>query len=471
MSNTKKTFISVVLALIVALTCLASLGIGADSRKVQAESAWTEGEFIRTNEISLEETYYFTDSCATFMEVLEDEKYSSTETFYDFHGFMTNQELAFLLYSGYFWGFGETTVKVVIIELNTFVPQQSILQELFECLKQQGVAVMYISYYLEESGYTVGQVEDYLWCIPNNGDKYSEFFDNSIKYMGDPDMANTLDNSTIFIDGRLIELYNIQTEYNLLDCWSSSHLRRIFNDIVYGGVDDQTEEAIYNALWKHLMADSYFNPYELTLDYFNGDTSINEYIDMWTDTQIKHQEDNISYDDFQLFKEDANSIYKDAIGLYYEPVVEDITSRGIHIFAHINENEYIDVTTFYKPNENSFNAQIYNFSTYAEFCNSVDASVINVKNLYAMAQYALNHDFYAFLANLQYIQMHDNSLKLDIFVLEKDPIIWSDDGLSVMPDSDLQSMYEIKSIYEPAQLEAWFKESFVDALAYASDKS
>lgn len=438
MKTTRKTFFSLILVLVMLLTSAVSLGTGT-AKKADAVAQCDEIQ---------SEIYYFSDSSPSFSNLL------SSSAYYDVHTLMTHQEFAFLIYSGHFWGLDRTPVKCVIVEIKTMMPDQCLLEQLFKCLECQGLRVLFICPYIYDMGYTEGPISENIFAMPCNVDRYSRYIDNSIRYMNDSNIGNTLDPSTIFIDGRFVGLYALQEEYNLLDCWASPTLRRILYNIAYGEVDDQMDRPVYEYLWEYYINNEFIKEIGgCELNYFDGDTEIDDYIEFWKRIEeyyISSYGYGYDYEQWLTLKAGERNVFKAAVGVYYGPIVEEILERNIHILAHVEGNEYIDVikvidysTIFPDGYDYFFDADVYHFSDHEEFYEIAEEYWFDVENIYAMAICRMQSGLYDFLKDMQDFRwtVLEPRLDLPVFLWLEDPIIWGD-GLKVMIYNEIFDYYD-----------------------------
>lgn len=137
MKHPKKTFVSALLAVAMVLTCFLSFGgVTADA---------LSPEYIGiSNSI-----YYFTDLYPTLHEeILTDEFGNDYNIVYDHQG-ITKDEFTTLVNDLYFTGFFEGSV--VIIDIKTFMPDCTVLCDLFDSLKNdQGCKTVFVTAFTED---------------------------------------------------------------------------------------------------------------------------------------------------------------------------------------------------------------------------------------------------------------------------------------------------------------------------------
>ena len=79
---------------------------GGATKKVNALSA----DYPKTN-TPMTNIYYFSDSAPAFGEIFD--SYIGLNVTYDIQYLLTPQELTYMLYSGYFWGFNQNSFHTI----------------------------------------------------------------------------------------------------------------------------------------------------------------------------------------------------------------------------------------------------------------------------------------------------------------------------------------------------------------------
>jgi hypothetical protein len=455
--------------LLASITWLGSVSTKKADAAIQNDAVIQRDDAVEESNFS-GAIYYFSDSEPAFSDEIKGYVY------YDIHPLITQQELAFLIYSGYFWGLGNgnTELTSVIIEIKTMQPDQFLMEQLFHCLGEQGLKVVFICPYIFDMGYTQGDGEDTFTALPCNFDDYALFFDHNIECMNDASLGNTLYPSTIFIDGRFFGLDSIQEEYNLLNYWASSTVRRILYDIVCNAIDDGSEKPIpdgniFEKLWTYYCKSDFIDSATggCTLKYFDDFPDIDDYIEMWKAIEESvgyygngYGYSGSAYGQLESFKEEMTNAFKTAVGEYYKEFllnyspVED--AKKIHILAHVDGNEYIDLIKYIDLNDleedpltgelnlnNFFKADVYNFSTLDEFFDIAEMNLFNLKNIYAIGIYELKADFYKFLHSFQNYRQN-SGLELPVFLWGEIP--WGEgsgeyDGLEIIASASIVDYY------------------------------
>lgn len=414
MKTTKNFFIVIIATVMVILTGFGSAG-GA-TRKVNALSP----DYPKIN-TPMTNIYYFSDSAPAFSEILD--SYIGLNVTYDIQYLLTPQELTYMLYSGYFWGFNQYNMNIVIIEIKTIKPDPVILENLFECLKLQGCKVMFISPYQPEFGdLTFADAS-----MPCDMDKYSRFLKNAIK---DVLTANE-EKTTLLIDGRFIGIDGVPELYDIAElCAASSTLRRLLLYMFYNcntAAEKNFEKDMYEGIWD--LSQDILGNNRSHYNYFHDSTNISDYVDFWKELYTN------GYEYINNFQLDTDSIFtagrKNQIGLYYENIVNALNGRNIHILAHVDGTLYVDIL------EGLTN---YNFSTYSDVFDEFDPNGCSV---YSMGISRLKNEFYTLLRSIQEDTPNDeqhSGVRRFTYLWVVDPIIIGEGGLNVILEDQLQEI-------------------------------
>ena len=136
MKHSKKTFVFALLAAVMLITCLLCFG-------GTAAEAVAPGLVIGSNTI-----YYFTDLYPTLHEeVLFEEFGDDYDIVYDHQG-VTKDMFTYMVNQGYFTGFYASCV--VIIDIKTFIPDDTALNNLFTSLDNQGCKTVFVTSYPDD---------------------------------------------------------------------------------------------------------------------------------------------------------------------------------------------------------------------------------------------------------------------------------------------------------------------------------
>ena len=398
---------------------------GGATKKVNALSA----DYPKTN-TPMTNIYYFSDSAPAFGEIFD--SYIGLNVTYDIQYLLTPQELTYMLYSGYFWGFNQNNMNIVIIEIKTIKPDPVVLENLFECLKLQGCKVMFISPYQPE----FGDLSFADASMPCDMDKYSRFLKNTIKTMLSAN--GILENTTILIDGRFIGIDGVPESYNIAElCAASSTLRRLLLYMFYNcntAAEKDFEKDMYEGIWD-LSQDILGSDNRSDHNYFHNSTKISDYIDFWKDLYTN------GYEYINNFQLDTNSTFtsgrKNKIGLYYNDIVNVLNGRNINILAHVGGTLYVDILG---DLTNNLSANLYNFSTCSDVFDEFDP---NGRSVYSMGISRLKNEFYTLLYSIQEDTPNNDQhsgVRRFTYLWIVDPITIGSDGLNVVEEDQLQEI-------------------------------
>ncbi len=374
--------------------------------------------------------YYFSDSAPAFGEIFD--SYIGLNVTYDIQYLLTPQELTYMLYSGYFWGFNQNNMNIVIIEIKTIKPDPVVLENLFECLKLQGCKVMFISPYQPE----FGDLSFADASMPCDMDKYSRFLKNTIKTMLSAN--GILENTTILIDGRFIGIDGVPESYNIAElCAASSTLRRLLLYMFYNcntAAEKDFEKDMYEGIWD-LSQNILGSDNRSDHNYFHDSTKISDYIDFWKDLYTN------GYEYINNFQLDTNSTFtsgrKNKIGLYYNDIVNVLNGRNINILAHVGGTLYVDILG---DLTNNLSANLYNFSTCSDVFDEFDP---NGRSVYSMGISRLKNEFYTLLYSIQEDTPNNDQhsgVRRFTYLWIVDPITIGSDGLNVVEEDQLQEI-------------------------------
>lgn len=302
---------------------------------------------------NMDNVYYFSDSSPSRQNMLGNP--IGLYVYYDAHYYITPQEFNFMVFSGYFWEltYVEDANVLAIFEFKTMKPDQQVLENLFSCLMEHGVKVMFISCYLEDYSFSYGindsNCYESMYC---NADQYAFFLRHSFRSMIF-DYYGFQNNTTLLVDGRYAGINSSQTEYNLGElCYYSPILRRIVNYSRFGYAEDDElyfEEDLFKDVWL-LYYNTYFAPFVSALpDYFsNLDVSMDEFYQAWF--YMRENQEQLSAEDIEQYNEE----YAMAFDAYYAEIASDLESNNIHILLNVESNIYVDILSS-SPSEFTMN--------------------------------------------------------------------------------------------------------------------
>lgn len=453
MQRFKNKIIVIVMAVIVFSTGI--FGIGSMRSKISYALTPEFNEHKNCDTI-----YYFSDSTTEFRDMAEGMAGDDYRIIFDIKYLITEQELAYLLYSGYFWGFEQSNRSIAVIEIKTMRPDSLLLENLFACLKAQGCWVMFISPYAE--GYN--DLTGYDTVMPCNKDNYNLFIKQCIsEMMGYNEKIRN--DTTLFIDGRFLGI-----DYDLEDCdlaqlcSNSSTLRKMLCYMCYGCKADEAnfEKQLYEQIWQ-VYQEYFVKDLGSELNYFKGDTNIDDYIAMWEKLQSYY----FDFDEYfiQEHIEEYLTSYKEQVGFYFDEITKPLTDNNIHILAHVDGDRYIDLLKVYDyAGEYLPAGKEYYFSDYEQFKSGFDQSYLT-ENLCAMGIWNLKSDYYDFLYNTQYEIYYSVCIGhiLPVYIWEEQPIIWADD-LIIQSDTMMREDAGEADEYDEEELKAMFEEAFLEIL-------
>lgn len=453
MQGLKNKIVVTVIAIIVLITGI--FGVGSMQSKNSYALPLDFKEFSKCDTL-----YYFSDSSPAFRDMAEGMAGYDYRVFFDVKSLITEQELAYLLYSGYFWGFEQSYRNVAIIEIKTMQPDSLLLENLFACFKAQGCRVMFISPYAGE----YGSLSNCDTIMPCNKDKYSLYVKRSICSMSGAN-GYMRDNTLLLLDGRFAGIYYDLGNYDLSRLYYRTNtMRRILCYMNYGWDADESdfEKQLYENIWSIYMEYVMYD-YGFDLNYFDGDTNIDDYIAMWT--QIKENDPDFEERFRQVYLEEYLAKFNEYTDLYYSEIAKSLAKRNIHILMHADGDLHVDL--FYKDDDGEYSVigKEYHFKqddveifldTIAEW---------GIEYLYEMGIWYLKPELYYFIWNIQKA-LSEGASFLDInpaFIWEAMPIIWGD-GPIVISDTMMREEAGEYDEYVQEELEYIFEEKLLELL-------
>ncbi len=447
----KKRLIVVVMSLVLFVTGIFTIG-GIESKKADALSPdYNERDTV----------YYFSDS-SPILDL--GKSFGNMDVIYDIQPLISSQRLAYLVYTGYFWGFDDSANTVVIVEIKTMMPDPYTLRDLFTCLQRQNCKVLFVSAY-EESEYAdssfMGYVNEFMHC---NKDKYARFLDYSIIDMARQNVGYTFEDfsdwpeiwdsyswqetwadTCILLDGRLIGINDAFNNYSAKDVLAySTFFQRMVLDMRYGLYDDDKadfEFNIYRDLWQ-FYTENYLDQWGYDLDY--SKVNIEQLMGIW-------QENGFRYEDFFSYcGEEYREYYQEVIWNHFtgdgesDGIFNSFIERNTHILVHLPySNLYWDII----HGKDSTGESTYAFNNVTELFETFENEEIR---LYAMGIWLLDDDFYDFLLNAQ-VYLKKDEKKLPVYIWVRDPIFW-EDGLEIITSDQLFSDYGLSDEYDEEYL-------------------
>lgn len=435
MKKLKSRVIVVVMALVLLVTGVFALG-GLKSTKAEALTQSQAG-------------YYFCDSVPIMDEETLRIEYKMNNIDYDIQPLISSQKLAYLVYTGYFWGL-EDKYSLVIVDIKAMKPDAQTLRDLFICLKYQNCNVIFVSAYEEyeygDATLFMEYVDDFMPC---DLDRYGNFVDYSVLDMAcwnlgysytdikngtvSIDYSNldgTWAGTCILIDGRFIGVFDpLLQKYNAKNILAySTFLQRLILDIRYGFESEERadfEFEMYRELWQFY----YFNfivPWDDRIEYGN----IDMLMDFW-------QNSGYRYEDFLNHYEEYEEYYLDVI---WDCFAEGIDGKFEGIFKLFKDNirilvHFPDSDNFWDIINSDENTEkkLYEFTDIEGWYEGVEN-----KRLYAMVICPLNSKFYDILYGSQ-IKSKERIVRA-VYIWSDESIEWDGRGLLVV---DLDLLYEM----------------------------
>ncbi len=435
---TKKRVTSLFMALILLITGFVSVRSLSDSK--------TYAVPIEYNNV-----YYFSDSTPAFSELADSLAGNVT---YDQKYLASPQALAYLLYSGYFWGFncGMNDIPIdynlAIIELKTIKPDAKTLENLFTVLRRQDCKVMFISPYIDEYG-SLGDIE----TIKCNMDPYTAYLYYCVKSMMPESYFQGA--TTLLIDGRFFGIYGPMTDYDLpARCLEYAALERMLLYISQWCDSDKEmefEKEIYKELWQYFY-DNKMHEFGYNLTYFdNKDTDIEQYITMWN--SFCEQDSNFWRNFHYNNSEEITKCYNEAGELYFANLIGNLDS-SITILAHVSGTRYLNIIdSVMDPISAPYE---YTFTSYTEIFLD-DENKSRVDYFYSMGIWYLDGYFYEMLKDIEKANLDAKQGPVGtvygavwhpVYIWPVDEITWSDNGLKIATAEMLMESFGITPIKE-----------------------
>ncbi len=388
MTKAKNRITGILIALILMVISALSLG-GLQTKRANAQTE--TGEY--TNKI-----YYFSDSDPTFKDALEMQ--GRDNVIYDVNYMASPQEFKYLLYTGYFWRFYGSFNVMVIIEVKSFALDQQTLNDLYFCLSEQKCGIMLISPYIDYGIF----MNHYVQCAP---DAYSEFLKKPFSvYFKQNDTTEIQDNTTFLLDERLIGIYEALPEYDFDSLIRFPELRRLYNYFAFGVNDEDIagfEEYLYAELWEY-----YYENYLKDINY-NGtneykDATMENLVTTWENKseELGEPYGNMWGNYWEYPDEEYQAFSKETYRYYYLNQMnffENFNSRHIHLIAHIDEENYVDLFDY--DEYDNYHAKLYTFENYFALFETIQPSVSEPLFVYAMSQWEMKAAFYDFIKKTQ----------------------------------------------------------------------
>lgn len=438
--------------------------------------------------------YYFSDSTPNAEYYAEATRAGIPQTIIDTRYGLTEQELAYLLYSGYFWGFEDDNKNVVVLEFKTMYVSPSLLENLCYCLKQQGCHVMLLTPYYYSSIENCDSIRFVEY------DELNRFFKDSVIDMLD-DNGQLRNKTSILIDGRFFNLNSLGEDgFDVVAACKDEMtplLSRLLMYMYYGRtvvrdengecVDSYYNESIfarelYVDLWD-LFKEYYMDEYAYTLNYFEDDVvEMDSYLEMWREIYEERTAANRFlnnyYDDYsEVHQYDFDVL----VNTYYATIIKSLYNiKQAHVFAHVTGNTYIDILNLTNESDyddiivggiiNEPEPNIYtltNFNCFQDLFVSTTQYIgqydYEINYLYAMTIYSMKNEFYQLCFDIQE-SLDETSLDesflsflfrcgiindFPIYIYAVDPLQTGPNGLRIKTHTQLRAMQNEEDTFLP----------------------
>lgn len=365
---------------------------------------------------------------------------------YDTHYALTPAQLANYLYSGYFDGFNESQNTLVIVELRTMQPPESLLNNLFWCLDSQGCKIIFISPYLQSYSDL-----NYLFAtMPCEYDPFIMYIKQSVRSVWLD--CGSVDGLILFLDGRLIGLETsiplLSTSYTIKSLLNNSAFRRLLSYLRYGcapEVEVLFEEDMYESAWEYYADNS--------LRYQNSDLVYYYEYGNYNDYEVYSQAIESAYeynygDDNDLphhYENNISTQYKaildDATEAYYTAILDFLREKDIHIFVNVFNTSYIDVLDMPYIAGNT-PATTYIFTNYASVTAPNSGITVAGHPLYMMSQYYMTSYMYNLTYSIIFEAQNTDEyalVKRCVYLWEVDEFVDTGSGLPCITHSSLRA--------------------------------
>ncbi len=447
MRTMKKSCIAVLMAVLVAFSVTLSVCLMPQQAQAQILNPDLQEEPYS------DVLYYFSDSEPLFEEEAKSfADNSGKDVVYDGYQFLTPQQLAFMVYTGYFWRFdGSPSSNVAVVELKMPGYDDELIEALVGCFQAQQCKVLLICGF-DTPAYDTA--DEFIRCDVANEYWFIEDMlrdvrgDLSDEWLG-----------TVFLDDR----FALGAEGGVFSkaYAYSPFLRRLLFGLQYGvGAAVDYEEEFYSILWGYYKI-TCFDEFGVTLDYFEGDTDIYDYIQAWEEMDKESSADKDGrpafregFDEFLTESDELEGWITDEDGC--QSVWKNSVS---HLYAYAGYSKEEDASVFYDLLDNSVNeegelrAARHVWETYADIQPALNAS----GPMFAAGIWSLPSPLYNFWDGIQnWLETVETEPGEEpyfpVYIWEDDPINWTEDGLEIISDSMLREEYERQEEYSKEEL-------------------
>lgn len=350
------------LTAIFAAVILLAAGIFAGGATLNREAKALSPYFPIYNENNGYPIYYFCDSAPEYVDEIY-EVYGLnyySPIYFDRHDLLTEQELKFMYYSGYFWGiqyqgYGKL---LVVFEIKTMVPDATLLEDIFDCLRQQNCVVAFVTPYPEE--YPFASDLYYFDISPCNQDKYQYFLDTSC-YDMECFFGLPVSDLIFILDGAMTRPERSEPVpwETYIDIFSPTS-RRMMLELYYGYVPENYEKDLFESMWSdYIGSTSLFEEADCSLtddDY--GEKTGDEMVRMWK----KLEEYDLERWSYFLteYRQSYRNRYLAAAKPYYRDILAGLRSRNVYFLVYSHDYKLANLTdasylnSFISPTDGTF---------------------------------------------------------------------------------------------------------------------
>lgn len=463
-----KKIVSLICAVLLSVTCFAFFGGNNDVKKADALNAL----YFLDGKADHSTVYYFCDAEPLLLNTLNVDDAQSIIV--DQHDFLNEQELRYMLFTGYFWGLKfdpslpeGAYCNLVVLEFRTFKPSEATMINLINCFKYQRAEVIFASPFYN----------DYfsLDCdvCPTYFDSYTAFLRNTIRIQ---DQHETTNLTTIYLsDDFLLEssVFEIENSFNSI-LRRSAALRRLLCYYNYGIDFDNSgikyEKEFFSQMWRDFFTDylnltdsSYSDDgfYIENYDIFDNDLFVIENIDsfvaLWNYVVDKRISGGCSLGNPISSESDFCTTYDSNLRAYYESVagndtevdsdssddgsLDTLHKKGIYVYIDIQGDAIFDFCNFRLIPKAAISGLTSIESNYMTVGEEPNQSIASSK-MYMIGTWQVSNDFANYMEVFYEDYVHNNSLHetfkyFEIYLYEKDPIIYDPDGVPIVSDSAL----------------------------------
>ena len=468
-----KKIVSLICAVLLSVTCFAFFGGNNDVKKADALNAL----YFLDGKADHSTVYYFCDAEPFLLTALDS---SNTESIIvDQHDYLNEQELRYMLFTGYFWGLKfdpslpeGAYCNLVVLEFRTFKPSEATMINLINCFKYQRAEVIFASpFYNDYSS---------LDCdvCPTYFDSYTAFLRNTIRIQ---DQHETTNFTTIYLSDDFLlgsSISEIENSFNSI-LRRSAALRRLLCYYNYGVDFDNSgikyEKEFFSQMWRDFfteylnLTDSSYSDdgfYIEDYDIFDNDLfviedeDVDSYVSLWDYIIDERISGGCSLGNPISSESDFRTTYDLNLRAYYESVagndteddsnssddgsLDTLRKKGIYVYIDIQGEAIFDFCNFRlipKAAISGLTSIESNYMTVGEAPNQRIAT----SKMYMIGTWQVSNDFANFMEVFYDDYIQNNSLPatfkyFKIYLYEKDPIIYDPNGVPVVSDSVLSEL-------------------------------